>query len=1274
MTITSSTVVSAPMAAAEARQQQEVLISSQSTSGGGTITAESAGNVDVQVAAGDVVDLQQQQQETVNVKDGGVIIIQQQQTKKTTTTVVMTEGPAADAAAAAAATTTVTTVEADYTPTEVSSTTVTVSADAEEASVVEAAEEAVSDFKSDVVTVKQTTVEKKGRVTEVQPQPELTSTAVVEVAAAPAEVTTISATASEVAPAEAKREISADQSMIQEVQQDANLTTKTVITTTTVMSETAGGKTTESTVFKRVASPEPVEVVTESTKITKLVQETKQEQQPQPPSPELAAASLTAEKVVSTALVTGVAKVDHAAPEAGAEIQMVTTKSESEEVPEIATDIILIQKEDAILDKQVSAEVKKDAIVDKNISSAPKKKEEASIDGKKDTILKKKGDAISDKTEGVSVEKKKVIIVDSKKDASDEKKEDGTIVKKKTDIVEKKEEAVIEQKDHPAVEKKRGAKQEVKKEENAFTTSVKKEVVTEDKEETVLTIKDQAVLEAKKEVVFDKDIKAINGTKKVETAETNEEKKEVILEKEDVSREKKEAAVIQEKKKAANIQEKKEVPTVSEKKEAAITKEKKEAAIIQEKKEAAVIQEKKETVSIQEKKEAVSIQEKKEAAIIAEKKEAAIIQEKREIPTVSEKREAAIIRGKKEAAIIQEKKEAAVIQEKKEAVRIQEKKEAVSIQEKKEAVSIQEKREPANIQKKKEAAIPSAEKKKGEVTVAKPDPVPAPVEVKTPKAVAADLSVKEAECTIPAAPTSEPCLGPASESENPETPEMVICLQPTTEVLVISEPAGPETPEVIECFMPGPQEITTCVEISDTVRIPDYVELPTVEQRQRNGLSALNYSWTLRGALNGDFISASGSTDIKDGIASAEGTIGEGGPLNHSAWIWGGFSHFGLAWMKDGDTPNPCEKYAHHVSRHWRGEDGAHIWSSNHVTGAEGAWVGDIKVLADDFRLKGPIMEGKVSGQFPSHWIATARSDKEVDVHGLVTLKLRDGGTYTAHVHDYIKFWEPCVKITRHYWKLEIVEGEYFPTHWWHKQSAIVDANWNWGINAERMEFTWHLFGKLNNKTIEADGNGYGSGYRQHQWGNGSKGFGAHGFPNLVWALGWEGHAGLHFFTRLHKSVTNPFLSALPEGFIVKRRWYGQAGDHWKTTHDVRCTDGVIHKRVYMVGSGFKKGSCMLWDGDRSNGTPWIVKCFPQYAVAIPKGDDHIWYRSTFQFQLNNGSYYSGYWEMDIHFRKNIKMPAPFVVKFWDESWYSNAFSWHFYEREEVEHSTYDSV
>merc|ERR1712025_1338011 len=70
--------------------------------------------------------------------------------------------------------------------------------------------------------------------------------------------------------------------------------------------------------------------------------------------------------------------------------------------------------------------------------------------------------------------------------------------------------------------------------------------------------------------------------------------------------------------------------------------------------------------------------------------------------------------------------------------------------------------------------------------------------------------------------------------------------------------------------------------------------------------------------------------------------------------------------------------------------------------------------------------------------------------------------------------------------------------------------------------------------------------------GKGGKGFGEHGLPNLAWALAWEGHAGLHFFTRFPKGVVNPFIYSLPEGFTVERKWWGQDGDHWSTTHDVR--------------------------------------------------------------------------------------------------------------------------
>ena len=38
------------------------------------------------------------------------------------------------------------------------------------------------------------------------------------------------------------------------------------------------------------------------------------------------------------------------------------------------------------------------------------------------------------------------------------------------------------------------------------------------------------------------------------------------------------------------------------------------------------------------------------------------------------------------------------------------------------------------------------------------------------------------------------------------------------------------------------------------------------------------------------------------------------------------------------------------------------------------------------------------------------------------------------------------------------------------------------------------------------------------------------------------------------------------------------------------------------------------------------------------------------------------------------KMPNPYVVKFWPETWDSKPHYWHFYEREEIEQSTYDKV
>merc|ERR1711942_586028 len=209
------------------------------------------------------------------------------------------------------------------------------------------------------------------------------------------------------------------------------------------------------------------------------------------------------------------------------------------------------------------------------------------------------------------------------------------------------------------------------------------------------------------------------------------------------------------------------------------------------------------------------------------------------------------------------------------------------------------------------------------------------------------------------------------------------------------------------------------------------------------------------------------------------------------------------------------------------------------------------------------------------------------------------------------------------------------------KEAAVVDPNWTWGNDTDKTTFSWHLSGSLNNKAISADGYGYGHGYRQHHWG---------------------------------KGVVNPFIYSLPEGFTIERKWWGQGGDHWATTHDVRYEGTHVSKRIQLMGSGFAPGSLMLWDGNKDKGA-WIVKSWPQYALATPKGDSHIWYRGTFQFELNNGNFYSGYWEMDIHFRKpNPKMPNPYVVKFWPETWASKPHYWHFYEREEVEESTYEQV
>jgi len=439
-------------------------------------------------------------------------------------------------------------------------------------------------------------------------------------------------------------------------------------------------------------------------------------------------------------------------------------------------------------------------------------------------------------------------------------------------------------------------------------------------------------------------------------------------------------------------------------------------------------------------------------------------------------------------------------------------------------------------------------------------------------------------------------------------------------------------------------------------------------------------AFTLRGTLNGESLSASGRAEGVDGVAEVSAAVDDRIEWRHSTWIWGTFAHFGLAFFPDGKVKNPCETHSHHVTRNWRGEDGAHIWSSQVVKGAEGERHCDIQCAGESFDIQGPILSRKIVSQMPSHWVATARTDREIDVHGIVTYQLEGGSSYTVHIHDLIAFEEPCVQLTRHYWKLEIADGEYHPDHWWHKEIAVVDACWNYGTNKDKISFTWSLFGSINDKSLEASGVGFGSGFRQHQWGKGGKGFADAGLPNLAWALAWEGHAGLHFFTRFPRGVVNPFILSLPEGFVVNRKWYGHDGAHWTSTHDVRFADGIISKNIVLVGAGFPENSVMLTSSSSpsssssavSSSDNLIVRSFPQYVLAVPKGDDHIWYRSTFQFQLKSGKFYSGHWEMDVHCRKKIQMPPPYVVRMVEETWESDGKSWSFYEREEVEPSTYD--
>jgi hypothetical protein len=46
--------------------------------------------------------------------------------------------------------------------------------------------------------------------------------------------------------------------------------------------------------------------------------------------------------------------------------------------------------------------------------------------------------------------------------------------------------------------------------------------------------------------------------------------------------------------------------------------------------------------------------------------------------------------------------------------------------------------------------------------------------------------------------------------------------------------------------------------------------------------------------------------------------------------------------------------------------------------GEEAFWSGDYHILANKFGKDGPVLKNKLRGQFPSHWVATKRSDRQV--------------------------------------------------------------------------------------------------------------------------------------------------------------------------------------------------------------------------------------------------------------------------------------------------------
>merc|ERR1712142_985880 len=400
--------------------------------------------------------------------------------------------------------------------------------------------------------------------------------------------------------------------------------------------------------------------------------------------------------------------------------------------------------------------------------------------------------------------------------------------------------------------------------------------------------------------------------------------------------------------------------------------------------------------------------------------------------------------------------------------------------------------------------------------------------------------------------------------------------------------------------------------------------------------SSLNYSWNVRGTFNGDFIGASGTTASVDGVAEVHGTAGEGAPFSHSSWIWGGMAHYGLGYMKGGHKVNPCEKYPYHMTRHWYGEDGSHIGLP--TPSPEPRELGLVTLPASPSTLcpKVPFLEATFAAN--THPI------------GLLQREATERLTSMALSHSWLREAEPTP-----------------PTFMSTSSSGnhVLRSIATTGSLSTLRRSTTQLTGTTKRRLLLIP-TGTLENPPPRRWAS----------PGICLVPLVTSRSLLMVMVMMVDTASTIGARVEKDGenmvFLIST-------GHLPGRDMLACTSSPVSPKERPTLSTLpclRDSPLRESGGDKTALTGPLPTMSSLTALlstkkfAVPKGNDHIWYRSTFQFELNNGAYYTGYWEMDIHFRKALEpgqMPNPYVVKFWPETWDSKPFYWHFYEREEVE-------